>query len=110
MLDTQKNTPKIILRQVVGWVLVLPLLASFARLPFPLGLLLEIGVIAASAYGVSLAWRHASRRVAVLALIITLLNIISAFMLSTASALKALYIISWLYCYPYYADWVYWNF
>ena len=110
MIGPKEHASTPVLRQVLGWVLVLPLLASFARLPFPLGLLLEIGVIAASAYGVNLAWRHASRRVAVLALIITLLNIISAFMLSTASVLKALYIISWLYWYPYYADWVYWNF
>ncbi|WP_073521614.1 hypothetical protein [Pseudomonas fluorescens] len=110
MRDTQHSTPPTILRQVAGWVLVLPLLASFVRLPFPLGLLLGTGVIVASAYGVKLAWRHATRRVAVFALIITLLNIISAFVLSTVSVLKALYIIVWLYGYSYYSNWVYWNF
>ena len=112
MLDTQKTTPNIILRQVVGWVLVLPLLISFVRLPFPFPLrfLLEFGVIAASAYGVRFAWRHATPRVAVFALFVTLLNVISMFMLGTASVLKALYIIAWLYGYPYYSNWVYWNF
>lgn len=110
MLKTKQPTPTIILRQVAGWVLVLPLLASFVRLPFPLGLLLEVGVIVASAYGVRFAWRHATRRVALFALIATLLNIISMLMLSTASVLRALYIIAWLYWYPYYASWVYWNF
>ncbi|CAH0131465.1 hypothetical protein SRABI64_00057 [Pseudomonas carnis] len=109
MLDTKKATPKIILCQVAGWVLVLPLLVSFVRLPFPLGLLLESGVIASSAYGVRFAWRHATPRVAVFALFVTLLNVISMVMLSTASVLKALYIIAWLYWYPYYSNWVYWN-
>ena len=109
MLDTKKATPKIILCQVAGWVLVLPLLVSFVRLPFPLGLLLESGMIAASAYGVRFAWRHATPGVAVFALFVTLLNVISMVMLSTASVLKALYIIAWLYWYPYYSNWVYWN-
>lgn len=112
MLRTKPPTPKIILRQVAGWVLVLPLLISFVRLPFPFPfrLLLELGVIAASAYGVRFAWRHATPRVAVLALFITLLNVISMVMLSTASVLKALLIIAWLYVYPYYSSWFYWNF
>jgi len=42
-------------------------------------------------------------------LFVTLLNVISMVMLSTASVLKALYIIAWLYWYPYYSSWVYWN-
>lgn len=112
MLRTKQPTPKIILRQVAGWVLVLPLLISFVRLPFPFPfiLLLELGVIVASGYGVRFAWRHANPGVAMFALIVTLLNVISMVILSTASVLKALYIIAWLYVYPYYASWVYWNF
>ena len=112
MLRTKQPTPKIILCQVAGWVLVLPLLISFVRLPFPFPfrLLLELGVIVASGYGVRFAWRHATPRVAMFALILTLLNVISMVMLSTASVLKALCIIAWLYVSPYYSSWVYWNF
>ncbi|AMS20827.1 hypothetical protein AYK59_11985 [Pseudomonas synxantha] len=110
MVESKQHTPKPILRQVVGWVVVLPLLVSFIRLPFPLALLLQTGALVASAYGVKLAWGHATRRVAVFALIVTLLNVASSFMLSTASVLMGLYYISRLYWYPYYSNWVYWNF
>lgn len=107
MREYTQRTPKHILRQVIGWVLVLPLLVSFLSLPFPYGLLLVLGSIAASAYGVRFARRCASRRVALLALIITLLNVISLVGMGQASLLMGLYRISWLYWYPYYAEWVY---
>lgn len=110
MLEAKHPTPKPILRQVAGWVVVLPLLVSFLTLPFPLGWFLAFGSIAASVYGVRFASRHASRRVMVLALVITLLNVLSLAMLSHASVLMALYRIAWIYWYPYYSDWVYWNF
>ncbi|NVZ68595.1 hypothetical protein [Pseudomonas costantinii] len=110
MIESKQHTPKSILRQVVGWVLVLPLLVSFVRLPFPLGWLLGLGAIAASAYGVRLARRHASRRVTVFALIVTLLNVISLVVMGTASVLMALYYVTWIYGYPHYSSWVYWNF
>ncbi|NVZ19563.1 hypothetical protein [Pseudomonas costantinii] len=110
MLESKQHTPKAILRQVIGWVLVLPLLVSFVRLPFPLGLVLGLGAIAASAYGVRLARRHASRRVTVFALIVTLLNVISLVVMGTASVLMGLYYVAWIYGYPHYSSWVYWNF
>ena len=110
MPESKQHTPKPILRQIVGWVLVLPLLLSFARLPYPLGQCLGMGVIAASAFGVRLARRQASRRVTALAFIGTLLNVIALVGMGTASFIKALYYISWFYWYPYYANWVYWNF
>ena len=112
MLEPEHPTPKPVLRQVVGWVLVLPFLVSWVRLPFPfpLGMLPALGVIAASVYGVRFAWHHASRRVTMFALIVTLLNAISWVMLSTASVLMALCILLWLYWYPYFANWFYWNF
>lgn len=94
---------------MVGWVVVLPLLVSFVRLPFPLGPLLMLGAIAASAYGAGFAWRYASQRVTVFALIFTLLNVISLVAIGEVSLLKGLYRASWLYWYPYYTDWVYWN-
>ncbi|RMP62330.1 hypothetical protein ALQ18_01196 [Pseudomonas marginalis pv. marginalis] len=97
MLEPEQHTPNPVLRKVVGWVLVLPLLASFVTLPFPLSLFLVLGVIAASAYGVRLAVRHASRRVTVFALIVTVLNVISLVLMGTASVLMALYSISRLY-------------
>ena len=100
MPDPIRHTLKPILRQVVGWVLVVPLLVSLVRLPFPLGLALALGAIVASAYGVRFARRHASRRVTVLALIGTLLNAISLVVLGTASWLMVLYYLSR----------VYWNF
>ena len=100
MPESVRHTPRSILRQVVGWVLVVPLLVSLVRLPFPLGLALALGAIVASAYGVRFARRHASRRVTVLALIGTLLNAISLVVLGTASWLMALYYLSR----------VYWNF
>jgi hypothetical protein len=109
MLEAEQHTQKNTLRQVLGWVVVLPLLISFVRLPFPLGLLLALGAIAASAYGVTFAWRHTSRRVTVFALVVTLLNIISLMAIGEVSLLMGLYRVVWFYGYPYYADWVYWN-
>ena len=100
MPESVRHTPRPILRQVIGWVLVVPLLVSLVRLPFPLGLALALGTIVASTYGVRFARRHASRRVTVLALIGTLLNAISLVVLGTASWLMALYYLSR----------VYWNF
>ena len=85
---------------MVGWVLIVPLLVSLVRLPFPLGPALALGAIVASAYGVGFARRHASRRVTVLALICTLLNVVSLVGLGSASWLMALYYLSR----------VYWNF
>ncbi|AZF09724.1 hypothetical protein C4J93_1510 [Pseudomonas sp. R2-37-08W] len=110
MLEPDQCTPPPILRQVIGWVVVLPLLVSLARPPFPLGLGLALGAIAASVYGVVFARRHASRRVTVFALVATLLNAVSLVMLSTASVLMALYFIVRLYVYSYVSHWVYWNF
>lgn len=110
MLPPSHRTPSPVLRKVLGWVLVAPLLLSFLRLPFPLGLVLVLASITASVYGARFAQLHASRRVTVCAVIITLLNIAAFFVIGTASVLKALYWFSWLYWYPYYADWVYWNF
>lgn len=110
MLEPEQSTPKPVLRQVVGWVLVLPFLVSWVRLPFPFGLFLALGVIAASVYGVRFAWHHASRRVTMFALIVTLLNAVSWIMLSTASVLMALYMLARLYWWPYFANWLYWNF
>jgi hypothetical protein len=109
MFEPLQHTPKTVLRQVVGWVLVLPLLGTFVRLPFPLGLILGLGAIAASAYGVRYARRHASRRVSVFAGIVTLLNVMSWVAMGEVSILMGLYRISWLYGYPYYSHWVYWN-
>ncbi|TFF09118.1 hypothetical protein EXW72_09275 [Pseudomonas sp. BCA14] len=110
MLEPGQCTPKPILRQVVGWVVVLPLLVSFVRLPFPFGLFLALGSIVASAYGVWLARRHASRRVTVFAWGVTLLNATSLILTGNASVLVALYWTAWLYGYPYYSNWVYWTF
>lgn len=109
MSEPEQHTQKPILRQVVGWVVVLPLMVSFVRLPFPLGLLLALGVIAASMYGVRFARRHASRRVTAFALVTTLLNVVSSIAMGETSILMGLYRISWLYGYPYYSNWVYWN-
>ncbi|MBD9459170.1 hypothetical protein IB241_15920 [Pseudomonas sp. PDM05] len=110
MLEPQQHTPKAIRRQVVGWVLVLPLLLSFMRLPFFIGPVIAAGSIVASAYGIRLARQHANRRLTVFASIITAFNVISLLLTGTASFLKALYNISWIYWYPLYANWVYWNF
>lgn len=109
MLLPAQRTPRPILRKVLGWVLVTPLLLSFLTLPFPFGFVLVLASIAASVYGARFAQLYASRRVTVFAVIITVLNIASFFLISTASVLKALYWLSWLYWYPYYANWVYWN-
>ncbi len=112
MSESNDSTPRAIRRQVVGWVLVLPLLVSFIKLPlpFPLVFLPGLATIAASVYGVRFAKRHASRRVTVMALIATLLNVISLIGMGTASFLKGLYYLSWVFWYPYYANWVYWTF
>lgn len=110
MLEPEQRTPKPILRQVMGWVVVLPLMASFVRLPFPLSLPLVVGVIAAAVYGVRFAWRHASRRVTVFALIVTLLNLVSLVAIGYFSILTGLYQLSRVYGYPYYSEWLYWNF
>ncbi|WLI08181.1 hypothetical protein PSH66_07565 [Pseudomonas sp. FP597] len=110
MLEPGQHTPKPILRQVVGWVLVLPFLVALVRLPYPLGLLLAPGSIAASAYGAWFAWHHASRRVCWLASLTTALNMVSFGMIGTASLPMGLYYISWLYWYPPLASWIHWNF
>ena len=110
MLEPGQATQKPLLRQILGWVLVLPLLISFVRLPFPLGLVLALGVMAGSVYGLRLAHRHATRRVTLFALIVTLLNGISLIAMGTASLLKAVFYLVWLYAYPHYTNWVYWNF
>lgn len=110
MLEAKQPTPKPILRQVVGWVVVLPLLVSFLTLPFPFGWLLILGSIAASVYGARFAWRNASRRVTVFALVVSLLNVLSLVLIGHGSVLMGLYRISWFYWYPYYSSWVYWNF
>ncbi|WP_341869742.1 hypothetical protein [Pseudomonas lactucae] len=80
------------------------------RLPYPLGLLLSLASLAASAYGVWFAGRFASRRVSWLALIATLLNTFSFAGMGTASLPMGLYYISRLYWYPPFSSWVYWNF
>lgn len=77
MLPPAQRTPKPVLRKVLGWVLIAPLLLSFLRLPFPLGLVLVLASITASVYGARFAQLHASRRVTVFAVIITLFNIAS---------------------------------
>ena len=110
MLEPGQATPKPLLRQILGWVLVLPLLISFVRLPFPLGLVLALGVMAGSVHGLRLAHRHATRQVTLFALIVTLLNGISLIAMGTASLLKTVFYLVWLYAYPHYANWVYWNF
>ncbi|KTB67568.1 MULTISPECIES: hypothetical protein [Pseudomonas] len=110
MLEPGQRTPKPILRQVVGWVVVLPLMVSFVRLPFPLGLLLALGALAASAYGAKLAWQSASRPVAAFTLIGTLLNAVSLFLLSTPSVLMALYTVFRYVLYPLFSNWLYGNF
>ncbi|WP_141064226.1 hypothetical protein [Pseudomonas lactucae] len=110
MLEPGQHTPKPILRQVVGWVLVLPFLLALVRLPYPLGLLLASGSIAASAYGTWVAWHHASRRVSGLALVTTVLNTVSFGLIGTASLPMGLYYISRLYWYPPLSSWIHWNF
>lgn len=110
MPASQQHTPKTIQCQVVGWVLVLPLLVSFVRLPFPFGLILVLGSIGASAYGIWVARQHANRRWTVFASIVTALNVMSLILMGTASVLKSLYYLSWHYWYPHYTNWVYWNF
>ncbi len=110
MLEPGQRTPKPILRQVIGWVVIVPLLLSLVRLPFPFGWFLALGSIAASAYGVWLARHNASRRVTVFAGIGTLLNVISLILAGSASVLMALYTFTWLYGYPYYSNWIYWHF
>ena len=107
MLKPNQRTPKPILRYVMGWVVVLPLLTALARLPFAVGMWVALGTIAASAYGVLFASRHASRRVTLFALVATLLNGVSLVMLSTASMLMALYLIVRFQVYPYFAHWLY---
>jgi hypothetical protein len=99
MHTPKQHTPKAIQRQVVGWVLVLPLLVAFLKMAFPFGLFLGLATIAASIYGVVFAKRHASRGMTLFALIVTLLNVISWLMLSTASVLMALYFIVRFYAY-----------
>lgn len=110
MPEPKHPTPKPVLRQVLGWVLVLPLMLSFVRLPFLLGPVVAAASIVASGYGVWFARHHASRRVTALALALTLFNIVSLLVLGTASLLKALYIVFRLYGYPPIYNWVYWNY
>ncbi|KMT57284.1 hypothetical protein [Pseudomonas fildesensis] len=110
MLEPNQPTPKPVLRQVVGWVVVLPLLMSLLWLKPPLGLLLTLASVITSVYGMRFTWRHASRQVAVFALIVTSLNVVSALLMGTGSVLKAVYNIGWVYAYAYYSHWVYWNF
>ncbi|WP_330214282.1 hypothetical protein [Pseudomonas sp. AM8] len=109
MIEPKQPTSTPVLRQVLGWVLVLPLLVALVRLPYPLGLGLALGSIAASVYGVVFARRHASRGVTVFAAIVTLFNLISLVAIGEASVIMGLYRISWFYWYPYYSNWVYWN-
>lgn len=110
MPESKIRTPKPILREVVGWVLVVPLLLSFVKPPFLLGSVIAAGSIVGSVYGVLLARRHASRRVVVFTAIITLLNIISFVLLGTGSLLKALYVVIRLFTSAHIYDWIYWNF
>ncbi|MBO0495364.1 hypothetical protein J1G37_19870 [Pseudomonas sp. Marseille-Q1929] len=110
MPESKPRMPKPILREVVGWVLVLPLLLSFVKLPFLLGSVIAAGSIVGSVYGVLLARRHANRRVVVFAAIVTLFNIMSFVVFSTGSLLMALYFTFRLFGYPYLYEWVYWNF
>ncbi|TSD78439.1 hypothetical protein FFI16_019155 [Pseudomonas sp. KBS0710] len=106
MPEPEQHTQNSVLRQVVGWVVVLPLMVAFVRLPFPFGLLLSLGALAASAYGAKLAWQYASRPMAVLTLIATLLNAISLFLLSTPSVLMALYTVFRYFLYPLFSNWL----
>ena len=98
MIEPKRHTSKPVLRQVLGWVLVLPLLAALLRLTYPFWLIVPI---AASVYGVWFARCHASRRVTVLALVVAVLNIVSVFLMGTASLLQALYYIGWYYWRPF---------
>lgn len=101
MIEPKQHTSTPVLRQVLGWVLVVPLLVALVRLPYPLGLGLALGSIAASVYGVWFARRHASRGVTLLALVVTVLNIVSLYLMGTASLLMALYYIGWYYGRPF---------
>ncbi|WPN99673.1 hypothetical protein [Pseudomonas sp. MUP55] len=109
MSEPYPHTPKPILLQVIGWVVILPLLVSWVRLPLGVGQGLALGAIAASAYGVVFARRHASRHVTLFALVVTLLNVVSLVMLSTASVLMALYYCVRFFGYPYLSHWLYGN-
>jgi len=110
MPEYPQTTPRPILHQVVGWVVVLPLLVSFLRLPVPLGLLLVLASLAGSMYGVRFARRHASRRVSLFALVVTVLNTLSLFAVGQPTIVKVPFLIAWWYVAPYYSNWVYWNF
>jgi hypothetical protein len=48
MIEPKEHASTPVLRQVLGWVLVLPLLVALVRLPYPWGLGLALGSIVAS--------------------------------------------------------------
>lgn len=91
--------------KVIGLVLILPLMISLMRLGGT-GVLLALAI---SAYGVWFAIRYANTRMKVVAVVVTLLNALSAVMLATPSMLMALYYIAWFYAYPAFAEWLYWR-
>ena len=91
--------------KVIGLVLILPLMISLMRL----GATGVVLAIATSADGVWFAAQQANRGLTATAVAITLLNLVSAVMLSTPSVLMALGYIAWLYAYPPLSEWDYWR-
>ena len=90
---------------VSGLVLIVPLMISLTNLGGT-GVVLAI---ASSAWGVWVAARHGNRRLTVMAVVATLLNLVSTVMLSTPSILMALGYIAWIYAYPALSEWLYWR-
>ncbi|QJI27748.1 hypothetical protein HKK55_03175 [Pseudomonas sp. ADAK18] len=110
MLSSNQHGSKAVLRKVVALVLLLPLLVTLVKLPTLLAITMSMTAIASSIYGVWFAISNAGRWLTIFAVIITLLNLLSMATLGTPSVLRALYIIVWLYAYPPFSNWLYWNF
>lgn len=98
------------LHKVVGLVLVVPLTLALIPRSFGLGGTGTVIAIAVSVYGAWFASQHGSRRLKVLAVSLTFLNLVSALMLGTPSVLMGLGYIVWVFLYSPISQWLYWHF
>ncbi|KAA0943431.1 MULTISPECIES: hypothetical protein [unclassified Pseudomonas] len=109
MFSPNQRSSGPVIRKVVGLVVLLPLLLTLVKLPFFLAITMSLTAIASSFYGFWFAVRNAGRWLAAFAGAMALLNLISLIAMGTPSVLKGLYYIAWLYGYPIYSNWAYWN-
>ncbi|MGH8383283.1 hypothetical protein [Pseudomonas sp.] len=94
LLNNTHDPQKRPMHQVVGLVLVIPLLISFVKLPLLMSPIAAIAAVLGSAYGAHLARQQNSHKLVVFAWTMAILNALSVIAMSTPSAAMGLYFLA----------------